>query len=71
MPENATIVIGYLKTNKGNYFCVNCVMASTDVRPFQQVNAIIRPLGATKDFRYMKTTCSACGADLKCVGYFG
>jgi hypothetical protein len=39
-------------------------------RPAQQVNQIIRPLGASKDFRYMKTTCSECGRDLKCIGYF-
>jgi hypothetical protein len=41
------------------------------VQPAQQVNQIIRPLGKAKDFRYMKTTCSECSADLMCVSYAG
>ena len=71
MADNATTVIDWLKQNKGKYFCVNCVMVATGVAPFAQVNQIVRPLEHAKDFRYMKTTCSACLRDLKCVGYFG
>lgn len=69
--DNATKVTDLLKQNKGKYLCVNCVMAATNVEPFQQVNAIVRPLEHARDFRYMKTTCSRCLRDLKCVGYFG
>ena len=71
MPDNATKITGFLKSNKGKYFCVNCVMANTGVAPFAQVNQIVRPLEHAKDYRYMKTTCAGCSRDLKCVGYFG
>ena len=71
MPDNATIITAWLKTNKGKYFCHACVSAATGVSPSAQVNQIIRPLGQSKDFRYMKTTCSGCTADRNCVGYFG
>ena len=60
-----------IPTDHGSYFCIHCVMAGTDVKRFQQVNQIVRPLEHAKDFRYMKTTCSNCSRDLKCVGYFG
>lgn len=71
MPDNGTKITDWLKSNKGKYFCVPCVIKSTGVAPFQQVNSIIRPLGSAKDYRYMKTTCSECLRDLNCVGYFG
>jgi hypothetical protein len=71
MPDNATKITDWLNARKGKNFCHACVSAGTGVQPAPQVNQIIRPLGASKDFRYMKTTCSECGRDLMCIGYFG
>jgi len=71
MPDNAATITSWLKGRRGSYFCIHCVMDGTGVKPFQQVNQIVRPLEHAKDFRYMKTTCSNCSRDLKCVGYFG
>jgi hypothetical protein len=71
MLDNTTKVTDWLKQNKGKDFCHACVGAATGVQPAQQVNQIIRPLGKAKDFRYMKTTCSECSADLMCVSYAG
>jgi hypothetical protein len=71
MPDNATKVTDWLKVNKGKYFCHACVGKGTGVQPSAQVNQIIRPLGASREFRYMKTNCSECTADRNCVGYFG
>lgn len=70
MPDNATIVTNFLKANPKQYFCVPCLMQATGVAPFAQVNQIVRPLEHAKDYRYLKTTCSACSRDLKCVGFF-
>lgn len=71
MPDNAGVIVNWLKQNQRQYFCHECVSQATGVRPQAQVNQIIRPLGGAKDFRYMKTTCSGCAADRNCVGYFG
>jgi hypothetical protein len=71
MADNTALVVGWLKQRKGHYFCHACVSQGTGVQPQAQVNQIIRPLGAAKDFRYIKTTCSGCTADRNCVGYFG
>lgn len=71
MSDNATKVVEFLKLNKGAYFCHSCVSLNTRVKPAQQVNQIIRPLGKAKDFRYMKTSCSGCGADRMCVAFLG
>lgn len=71
MPDNASVIVQWLKGRRGRYFCHGCISQGTGVKPTAQVNQIIRPLGKTKDFRYMKTTCSDCGADRNCAGYFG
>lgn len=71
MPDNATIVTTWLKARKGQYFCHTCIGKATGVEPPQQVNQIIRPLGQSRDFRYMKTNCSECRGDKMCVGFFG
>ena len=71
MPDNATTVTSWLKARKGDSLWINCVMTGTGVTPFQEVNQIVHPLEDAKDFRYMKTTCSECSRDLKCVGFFG
>ena len=71
MPDNATKITDWLKRNKGKYFCHTCASETTGVAPEAQVNQIIRPLQATKEFRYMKTNCSECMRDRNCVGFFG
>jgi len=71
MPDNATRIVEWLKQRRGRSFCHTCVSSGADVSPRQQVNQIIRPLGQTKEYRYTKSTCSGCGANLKCIGYFG
>lgn len=71
MPDNTTTIVSWLKARKSQYFCHVCVSEGTGVQRQAQVNQIIRPLGATKEFRYMKTTCSGCTRDRNCVGYFG
>ena len=71
LPDNAAKVTDWLKGNKGKYFRHACVSAGTGVKPQAQVNEIIRPLGTSMEFRYMKTNCSECAADRNCVGYFG
>ena len=68
--QNAELVTDFLKANKGMYFCHDCVALGTGVTPTQQVNQIIRPLEYAKEFRYMRTTCSECSRDRKCVGFF-
>lgn len=70
MSDNATLVSSWLKQNQQKYFCHNCLSDETGVRPVAQVNQIIRPLGQSREFRYMRTTCSRCSADRKCIGYF-
>ena len=71
MADNATKITDWLRQRRGQYFCHKCVSAGTGVEPQAQVNQIIRPLQAAREFRYMKTTCSECTRDLNCVGYFG
>ena len=71
MPDNATIVKGWLRARRGNYFCHKCISEGSGVTPVNQVNQLIRPLENTGGFRYMQTTCSNCGKDAKCAGYFG
>jgi hypothetical protein len=71
MPDNATILTDWLKTRRKQYFCHRCLIAGTGVKPAAQVNQIVRPLANAKEYRYFKTTCSACAADRMCVGYFG
>jgi len=71
VPDNTTKIVNFLKPNKARFFCHHCVSQNAGVTPTNQVNQIIRPLGRGKDFRYMKTTCSACSADAMCVAYVG
>ena len=71
MSDNTTTVVSWLKARKGQYFCHVCVSEGTGVQPVNEVNQIIRPLGHTREFRYMKTTCSGCTRDRNCVAYFG
>lgn len=71
MSDNTTTVVSWLKARKGQYFCHVGVSEGTGVQPVNQVNQVIRPLGQTREFRYMKTTCSGCTRNRNCVGYFG
>lgn len=69
--QNAELVMDFLKANKGRYFCHSCTSLNATVRPVNQVNQIIRPLGLTKEYRYSDTTCSACGKDRACIVFVG
>jgi hypothetical protein len=70
--QNAQIVTDYLKANKGRYYCERCISANTGVQPTNQVNQIVRPLAASKDFRRSKgMPCSECGKERTCTAYVG
>lgn len=67
----ADLLVGFLKSRKGEYFCDRCLGDLTGIRPQAQINQLARPLEHAKDFRRMKTNCSNCGEDRRAIGYFG
>jgi hypothetical protein len=69
--DNATKIAIWLKARRNQPYCHKCVSENTGVKPTQQINQIIRPLGKAKDFRYYRTTCMGCSADAMCVVYVG
>ena len=70
-PSNATKLAAYLKTNPHRYFCQSCLSSATGVKPTNQVNQIVRPLGQSRDYRYTTAPCATCGKDRECILYCG
>jgi hypothetical protein len=68
---NADLLVAFLRSRKGHYFCDRCLMELTGISPQAQINQLARPLEHAKDFRRMKTNCSNCGKDRLSLGYFG
>jgi hypothetical protein len=72
MPDNTEIVVSWLRSKPGRYYCQTCITENTGVAPATQVNQIVRPLApASKEWRYMSTTCDGCGRSRKCIKFVG
>ena len=69
--SNADVLVAFLRAKKGAYFCDRCLSEGTGIKPLAQVNQLERPLEHAREYRRMKTNCSACSRDLRCIGYFG
>jgi hypothetical protein len=69
--SNADLLANFLKQNRGNYYCEPCLSERTGITPLAQVNQLVRPLQNAREYRRMKTNCSACNRDRICIGYFG
>lgn len=71
MPDNATVITSWFRSNRGRYFCQGCVSRNTGVTPTAQVNQIVRPPGQSRDWRYASAPCAECGRSRTCVAFLG
>lgn len=72
MSDNAGVVTDWLRSKPGHHYCQKCITENTGVRPPNQMNQIVPPLGqAAKEWRSSHTLCDGCRQERKCIAFVG
>ena len=71
MTDNAEIVTSWLRSKPERYYCHSCISENTGIYPAAHVNKIVRPLAASKEWRYTSTSCDGCARNRTCIKFVG